>query len=427
MTIKVTYIYSACVVIETPDIRILCDPWFTDGIYDGSWYLYPPVKDPIKLIGEVDVIWISHIHPDHYDPVFLRKYLGVYPGTRILISDFKQNFLQKKMIADGFEPVVMGNGISRTYNVGTTYLTGIPSESNSINDIDAALVVEYAITKIDEESPWDMINEKVYSVINMNDCQYNAEQIAIINKIVPNPDIALLGYASAGPYPQTYAMDEKTMRQKAGLKRQQFALRHTELRKALNPKCVIPFAGQYVLGGKLTHLNEFRGVPDAIEVPNAIVLEEGGFISTDDLKPSQVRREPYGNARTFLTSIENNPMDYEKFPEMEYPIKRLMAKAYKNAIAKSECEKEHWFCIKYRDEWFCMNAERSNVYSCWISSAPTGVRPRSEITIDERYLFGLLTGIYHWNNAEVGSQFFTNRVPDVYNQKAQAFLNFLHV
>ena len=35
--ISVKYIYSACVVTRTPNVRVLHDPWFTDGVYDGSW------------------------------------------------------------------------------------------------------------------------------------------------------------------------------------------------------------------------------------------------------------------------------------------------------------------------------------------------------------------------------------------------------
>jgi hypothetical protein len=44
-----------------------------------------------------------------------------------------------------------------------------------------------------------------------------------------------------------------------------------------------------------------------------------------------------------------------------------------------------------------------------------------------RYLFGLLTGLFHWNNAEVGSQFQTRRIPDQFSREAQNFLNFLTV
>ena len=53
--------------------------------------------------------------------------------------------------------------------------------------------------------------------------------------------------------------------------------------------------------------------------------------------------------------------------------------------------------------------------------------PRSEIEIDPRYLFGLLTNVYHWNNAEVGSQYNTRRFPNVLNHAAQSFLNYLTI
>jgi len=50
----------------------------------------------------------------------------------------------------------------------------------------------------------------------------------------------------------------------------------------------------------------------------------------------------------------------------------------------------------------------------------------SEIRIDYRYLYGLLTTVYHWNNAEVGSQYFTNRYPlNNFKRKVQGYLNFL--
>ena len=69
---KVRYIYSACIEIQTEDLRILTDPWFTDGAYDGSWHHFPRIDDPLEVIREPDLVYVSHIHPDHYDPVFLR-------------------------------------------------------------------------------------------------------------------------------------------------------------------------------------------------------------------------------------------------------------------------------------------------------------------------------------------------------------------
>ena len=69
-------------MVETPDLRLLCDPWFTPGAYDGTWYQYPVVA----AIGPVDRIFVSHIHPDHYDPIFLRRYFAAHPDAKLVIG-----------------------------------------------------------------------------------------------------------------------------------------------------------------------------------------------------------------------------------------------------------------------------------------------------------------------------------------------------
>lgn len=417
MSIKITYLYSACVKIETPDVKLLCDPWFTDGIYDGSWYQYPKLEDPLKIIGKVDIIWVSHIHPDHYDKKFLQEYLKTYPETRVFISDFKNNFLFKKMRGDGIKAEIVAHT-----KIGATEIISAPNENGSKSDIDSALVVKCG----------------GHSVVNMNDNQYSQEHIDFINSIAPNPDIALLSYTGAGPYPQTYYDDEAKLA-KLGLKKKlNFFERYKKMKAALNPKVAIPFAGKYVLGGKLAYLNKFRGIADAVEVTefdkDAIVLDDGGdaFIDTADLKPSRIRTKKYAkeDVEKHLKQIENNRFDYEKYfaglPLEEAPILRLMPKAYKKALANSECERDYYFCIKFGEKWVALNANAGNE-NYEVLNEVEKLLPRSEITIDYRYLFGLLTNVFHWNNAEVGSQYFTKRVPDEFDRSVQSFLNFLAV
>lgn len=136
--LRVRYIYSAYVVIETPEMRMLVDPWFTQGGYDGSWYQYPRLEDPITAIGPVDIIHITHIHPDHYDPVFLREYLRAYPGTRIVIGKHKEPFLQNKMRIDGFTPEVL-----ESFAIGETecLIVANPSQGGRQMAIDTAMAV----------------------------------------------------------------------------------------------------------------------------------------------------------------------------------------------------------------------------------------------------------------------------------------------
>ena len=51
----------------TEGTKILCDPWIVPGVFEGSWFHYPPLKTKIKDLQNVDAIYVSHIHPDHYD------------------------------------------------------------------------------------------------------------------------------------------------------------------------------------------------------------------------------------------------------------------------------------------------------------------------------------------------------------------------
>lgn len=409
--IKVTYYYSACVAITTPDVSILCDPWFTDGIYDGSWYQYPKVKDPLELIGKHDLIYISHIHPDHYDPVFLKKYLERYPGTRIFIAEGV--FLDKKMDADGIPYELTGD---KPFTHRMDFRV-VKNDTGSISDIDTALVVKY----------------KDHAVVNMNDNQYYQPQIDKIKEFAPKIDIALIGHTGAGPYPQTYYKDKDVLEGMAHQKKFDFITRYCKMGRALGAKVNIPFAGQYILGGHLTHLNDYRGVSDAVEVldfdTKAIVLEEGASIDTETLEATATRKKPYPTPGIYLDEI-NNEMDYMK--DFKYlqadkiPWGKLMPKAYRNAFDKCEYKGESYeIFIKFNNKYYaCCLGEK---LSCFSAPPEKNDEPYSLIEIDYRYLFGLLTGVYHWNNAEVGSQYMTTRVPDVYNRSVQRFLNFFTV
>jgi hypothetical protein len=200
----------------------------------------------------------------------------------------------------------------------------------------------------------------------------------------------------------------------------------------------IPFAGKYILGGKLVRLNSLRGVADATEVlaidERAVVLaDNGGQISTSDLKPTQVRVEPYSlkDAEERQREISQYKMDYERLiAESEVhqlPLKRLLMAATRKAGEQSECLQDYFFTFRLPDQSFAViNAKRgaeTPIRFCSFNEMRQ-LEPRSEIEIDPRYLFGLLTGVYHWNNAEVGSQYETRRFLNQYNLAAQSYLNF---
>ncbi|MFZ0421190.1 MAG: MBL fold metallo-hydrolase [Candidatus Sulfotelmatobacter sp.] len=424
--ISVRYIYSACIVTSSKDVRVLHDPWFTEGIYDGSWFHFPTVADPIASIGDVDLIYISHVHPDHYDPIFLRKYFEVHGSKEVIIADHKPNYLANKMRADGFKPTILKPSI----DIGSSRITIVPHRTGSISDIDSALIFRYFDGK------------REHCVVNGNDVIFDDEMIAALKESAYEPDILLCGYTGAGPYPQTYFdIDDPQLPIEAEKKKHAFFQRYLKLVSGLHPKVTIPFAGKYILGGKLARLNRFRGVADATEVlaidRAAVVLQDnGGQISTFNLEPTAVRVRPYSEEDMELRQreISLHKFDYERLISeseiYQLPLKRLLSAAARRASERSECLQDYYFVFELPGGGFAsVNAKHGGeepVQFCEQVDVQR-LEPRSEINIDPRYLFGLLTGVYHWNNAEIGSQFETRRYPNQLNRKAESFLNFFAI
>ncbi len=110
----------------------------------------------------------------------------------------------------------------------------------------------------------------------------------------------------------------------------------------------------------------------------------------------------------------------------------MLKKAALNALIKSELKEQYYFIFSITDDDRVIKRFSCNCIDAEIIEL--NVREEveydfySDIIIDYRYLFGLITTVYHWNNAEVGSLYFTKRYPvDYYNRSAYDFLNFFSI
>jgi UDP-MurNAc hydroxylase len=421
--IRVNMIYSACITIETPDCKILCDPWFTDGIFDGAWYLYTKDRDPFSAIGDCNYIYISHIHADHYDPIFLRKYFEIFGEKILIIGDFESNYLEKSIQHDGFKCQVN----TKPLKLGQTVVSVFPHETGSPSDIDSACLIEY------------FAEDRVHRVLNINDCVFDPIFLSNFSKF-EQLDILLLSYTGAGPYPQTYfELDNPELLVAAKLKKDQFIEQYLKIAEVVPAKVRIPFAGQYLLGGNLSHLNSYRGASDSYEIGqidnSAVILNDyEGSIDTVSFTATGTKK-CLTNAEEIdqrLKEITKQPMVYEAIPEWMISNKilvSLLSSALIRASRKSECNQDYFFCFKLPEgNSAVFNARKNSGMSLVVTEDELDAYlPRSEVTIDHRYLFGLLTGVFHWNNAESGSHLQVRRIPNTYSRDAQNFLNFLTV
>jgi len=65
--VQITHLGHACLLIETPAVRILIDP----GVFSDSWH----------SITEIDAVLVTHQHPDHIDPAHAPALVAANPAA----------------------------------------------------------------------------------------------------------------------------------------------------------------------------------------------------------------------------------------------------------------------------------------------------------------------------------------------------------
>ena len=101
------FLGQACTLIETKNERIIVDPWIVGPCNVNSWYTLRSKAATVKNIPtDVDYIYISHEHPDHFSPNFFlnKEYQSILlkKKVKILFQETKDkrvlSFLQKILL-----------------------------------------------------------------------------------------------------------------------------------------------------------------------------------------------------------------------------------------------------------------------------------------------------------------------------------------
>jgi L-ascorbate metabolism protein UlaG (beta-lactamase superfamily) len=143
MTFKITKYVHACLLVETPGQVALFDP--------GSLS-----TQSIKLDGitQLDDIFITHAHSDHYDVEFIKKLVAKFPDVRITTTDELVKELDKAGLAAGSqapEGVEFFNSphenvkplYPQPQEIGIHYLNSLtdPGDSHSFTETKAILAL----------------------------------------------------------------------------------------------------------------------------------------------------------------------------------------------------------------------------------------------------------------------------------------------
>lgn len=239
---RVTYYGQACTLIEAGGIRILTDPWLTEGAYQGTWFHTHILADagvtPETFPKNIDCLFLSHEHQDHLDLAALRPFPRDIP---VLICRFAtpkfRRYLEKfgfnniREVASG-ETLTLGDGVDVTIFATAEYTN------------DSAILVEHAGVR----------------VFNETDCKLAFDDLERIGQ--KGIDIGFYMFSGANWYPVRYDYGEDQMRELVRRRRRSLLRSLVQRVKVTNSRVAVPAAGPCtVLDPEMLWLNsEERGI-----------------------------------------------------------------------------------------------------------------------------------------------------------------------
>lgn len=444
---KVRFIKSSCVVVEHGNTRVLCDPWLTDGVYYGSWNHYPPLIFEPEDFKDVDYLYISHIHPDHLDPATLKRLPKTIP---VLIHNYAEKFVLNLLTKLGFETI---HEISHgdAFKLADDFSIEIFAADNC----DPEMCGRYFQCSVPSPYKQTMQIDSMgvfhgggKTLVNTNDCPYGLSRTVCdtVLKKHPRVDFLLVGYSGAAAYPQCFDnLPNHLKRQESRAHRDLKLDQCASFLKHFRPVVFMPFAGQYVLGGRLAPLNAFTSPPKAEELPeifDALLLQNGldskmvllnsgehydiheGIASASFDPPDPKARQEYIN-----TVLAPRLFDYE----LEEMLPADLTEKLREAHAKMHARQEQYGASK--SDWnIYVDAGQEYVYHIPLAEGKEVrsvmrnefVTPYLRIGLDYRLLVRILERKAHWNNAEIGSHLSFYREPNIYHRSIHLFMSYFH-
>jgi UDP-MurNAc hydroxylase len=233
----------AGLLVETSSGRLLCDPWRSPAFF-GSWFPFP---DNTWLdwdeIGQVDYLYISHLHLDHFDPRLLRWH--VRKSATVLLPDYPTNELETELRDLGFTSFV------RTRNDEPVDLDGLRVMITSLTGPVDGPVGDSAMSLFDGGT----------GIFNQNDAHpLDADQIRKLGHHAAH----FLQFSGANWWPMAYQFPAAAKRVFAEKKRTLQRKRALRYIHEVGADHVFPFAGPpCLLDDELTALNGHGSGPVA--------------------------------------------------------------------------------------------------------------------------------------------------------------------
>lgn len=424
---KFKFIGNACGIFEgSQGTRILCDPWIQNGVFEGSWCHYPPLTTAPHDLLDVDAVYVSHLHPDHFD----ERTFDFDRHMPIFVLDHSPNFLSKKLREMGFKDINgVQNGQRARFREFDVYLFA-PFTKHPFHDAKIGNLIDSALVLTDGDT----------QILNTNDNTPDIAAAQHLRKMFGKFDLVMLNYNPAGPYPACFENLSYEEKKSEGNRILARSFDHiSQLLKVFDPKCFLPFAGSYVLGGRLHEKNDVLGTTTwdqcaheiSIRAPEifTVLMNEGQQLDlsslTLDSPYTPINKEEMDRYITTHLAEMTYPHESDPMPDLNELIEDLRVASLR---AKDRSRK---FKVSTSFEVFVtVGAERVQVIHHSDDHFQLGAdnQPRTlDCYLDPRLLRRVLDRRAHWNNSEIGCHIDFHRSPNIYEPDLHTILQFLHL
>jgi UDP-MurNAc hydroxylase len=222
---KVTYFGHACILVESGGTRILMDPWLTDPTYHGTWWHYPPLRLGIRDLPKIDYLYVSHEHPDHFDPPTLRQ---LEKDVTVLIGNFKRRRFYERLQAIGFRNITE-----------LTYGEDLGLNGSGLS-----------VRLIAPDRPWDdsaiLVKDAHTTVLNVNDCHLDEATLDRLGREQPI-DLSFLTFTGASQYPGCFEFPLASKIERWRQSKRAHLEEFVNWARRLRTKRAVPAAGNFAL------------------------------------------------------------------------------------------------------------------------------------------------------------------------------------
>ncbi|UXA17874.1 Rieske 2Fe-2S domain-containing protein [Mycobacterium sp. SMC-4] len=281
---QVTCVGHAGFQIDTEAGSILCDPWVNPA-YFASWFPFPDNSTlDWDQLGDVDYLYVSHLHKDHFDPENLRAHVN--KDAVVLLPDFPVPDLRRELEKLGFH---------RFFETTDSVKHRV---SGPKGDLDVMIIALRAPADGPIGDSGLVVDDGATVAFNMNDAR--PVDLEVLHVEFGQVDVHMLQYSGAIWYPMVYDMPARAKEAFGIQKRQRQMDRCRQYIEQVGASWVIPSAGPpCFLDPELRHLNDDQADPANIFPDQIVFLNEmkvhgrdGGLLmipgSTADFTGSQL-------------------------------------------------------------------------------------------------------------------------------------------